>query len=318
MKKFCFIKTSILALWCLVPVFGQIDQDQPELCGDKTRITVVPPGLSAAINRTNATAVLSFGLNHTVDLQGINGEIHEVCPLPSNKLVSFGLYVGYDVNIIDTLRYTVADSFVAYDPVMSPNQRWIASRHFHAPQTEIQISEEYLLYDLNASTSENQHNVTPYTSDVTGWAMYPALPGNAPVDLADIPDSNTHEWRSKSFFWAPDSQSVVFADKVGQNLSLVLVLIRNDKPQAYTHALSSAEICGGSGSGEPDLMLENASIASVSGNVPTVVASFHDSNDPSTCHPRQLTLNSYDFQPAPAEVLEHRKRKESTGVRQDR
>jgi hypothetical protein len=201
---------------------------------------------------------------------------------------------------------------------MSPNQHWIASRYFHAPQSQIQISEEYLLYDLNASASENRHNVTPSTSGTAGWAMYPALPGNAPVDLLDVPDSKTHEWHSKSFFWAPDSQSVVFADKVGQNLSLVLVLIKNDKTQAYTHALFFAEICGGSGSGEPDLMLENASVAPVSGGLPTVVASFRDSNDPSTCRPRQLTLNSLDFQPAPVEVYEHRKLKQSTGVRQDR
>jgi hypothetical protein len=95
MKSSCFIRTSMLALWCLAPVFGQIDQDYPELCGDKTRITAVPPELSVSISKTNSTAVLSCGREHSVELKGSNDEILEVCPLPSNKLVSFGFnHVG--------------------------------------------------------------------------------------------------------------------------------------------------------------------------------------------------------------------------------
>ncbi len=190
-------------------------------------------------NQTNGIATVRFGAGHAIELQDVANDIQAVCPLAPNKVVSFGWNaVGYDVNIIDPQRGAVTDSFVAYDPMMSPNQRWIASRHFYALHSEIQISEEYLLYDLNASASENRHDLTPYTTGDLGWAMYPAFPGNAPIDLADIPDANRHEWRSKSFFWAQDSQAVFFADSVGTRVSLVMVLVSSGRPQAYTYPVS--------------------------------------------------------------------------------
>ncbi len=222
---------------------------------------------------------------------------------------SVGVQLGYDVNIIDPQRGAVTDSFVAYDPMMSPNQRWIASRHFYALHSEIQISEEYLLYDLNASASENRHDLTPYTTGDLGWAMYPAFPGNAPIDLADIPDANRHEWRSKSFFWAQDSQAVFFADSVGTRVSLVMVLVSSGRPQAYTYPVS--DLCAGSlGRGTP-LTLTDVSSSSASGGALSILAMFDDSS--AAC--RQLRLTSKDFKPARVEVYAHRKIKKPTGIR---
>lgn len=209
--------------------------------------------------------------------------------------------MGYQINIIDTERYAVADAFLAYDPPMSPDQRWIASRHFYAPQSEIPISEEYLLYDMNATASQNRRNPSPYTSDAAGWSIYPAFPGDAPVDPLDVPDLNRHGWRSKSFSWGADSQSIVLADRVGKSLSLVLVLIRDTKPQAYTHVVSSAEVCNGSERGEPDSILKSATVSAVSPGRPSVLASFEDSSGDSGCQPRQLKLLLDDFQPARVE-----------------
>jgi len=306
-----------MTLCSLTPAFCQISQDRPELCGDRSRYTAVPLNISATINESNGSAVLSMGPEHAIELQGVNEDILEVCPLASNKMVAFGSTgVGYQVNIIDTLHYAVADSFSASDPAMSPDQHWIAYRQFYPPQSEINISEEYLLYDLNASASANRHNLTPYTIDSIGWAMYPALPGGAPVDRGDIPESKRHEWRSKSFFWGPDSRSVVFADSVGKNLSLVVVLVASDKPQAYTHAVSTVEICDGAASEEPYFTLDNASVTSDSGGGPGVVASFNDSSG-SACQPRQLNLNFGDFKPARVEMYEHRKLKPAVPKRKD-
>lgn len=236
-----------------------------------------------------------------------------MCQLASDKLVSFGSTdVGYQVNIIDTQRYAVADSFYADEPVMSPNRHWIAYRHFNAPQSEVKISEEYLLYDLNASATANRRHLTPYTTDAIGWAMYPALPGNAPTNLADIPESRAHVWRSRSFFWGADSETTVLADSVGPNLSLVLVLVKNGKPRAYTHALTSKEICGEADPNASYLNLESASISSIEGGPLTVVAAFKNANSSSSCEPRQLNLSFDDFRPAKVELYQHRKRKQST------
>ena len=298
MKKPSLTRTFLLAACSVTPVFCQASQDHPELCGDKTRTVALPPGISATMNKSNGTATLRLGPSRTLELHDINTEIEEVCPLASNRLVSFASNsVGYTINIIDLSRGAVLDDFVAYDPLMSPNQRWIASRRFQPPQSEITVSEEYLLYDLNAGPASNRHNVTPYTADAVGWAMYPAFPGAAPADLFDIPDADIHVWRSKSFFWASDSSSVLLADSVGQNLSLVLVVTKNEKPQAYTYSVSAADICAGARPG--DLTLEDASINSVPGGGPNVLARFGSSSD---CQARSLNLTLNDFRPARVEI----------------
>jgi hypothetical protein len=307
MKKPSLTRTFLLAACSVAPVFCQISQDHPELCGDKAKTVAVPPGISATA-KSNVTATLHLSANRSVEIRGVNHEI-QVCLAAANKLVSFGLYVGYDANIVDLVRGAVVDYLVAYDPIISPDHRWIASRRFQPPRSEITVSEEYLLYDLNAGPASNRHNVTPYATDAVGWAMYPAFTGYAPADLRDIPEASTRAWRSKSFFWAPDSQSLAFADSVGQNLSVVLVLIKDDKPQAYTYSVSAADICAGARPG--DLTLEDASINSVPGGVPNVLARFGSS---SGCQTRPLNLTFDDFHPARVEVYEHRKLKKSTPI----
>jgi hypothetical protein len=254
------------------------------------------------------------GQNQTIVLPGLHTELREVCPVGSNRLVSFGFNgVGHQISIIDLLKGSVTDSFPTYDPVMSPNQRWIAHRLFYPPQSEVQLSEEYLLYDLDAAVSQNLH-VDPSRSDARGWAMYPAFPDDVPTERMDVPDANTHQWRSKAFFWGADSQSVVFADNSGKILSLVLVLIENGKPQAYTHAVSGADACAGGGSGEPYLNLESATVSALSGAGPYVVALFQDPSGDFACRPRQLDLALNDFRPATVEFYAPPKKRESRPV----
>jgi len=223
--------------------------------------------------------------------------------------------VGYSITIIDPAHGAEADSFSAYTPVMSPDRHWIAARHFYPPQTEFRISEEYLLYDLNSSAEKNRHGVTPYTSDTAGWAMYPAFPDGAPADLPDMPEANAHDWRSKSFFWASDSRSLVFADRVSQDLSLVLILTTDGKPQAYVRPVSATEICAGVLRGAPYLILGDADVSSGSGGKPVaVLARFEDPGpgNGGTCQPQQLNFGFEEFRLAETEVYEHRKLKEST------
>ena len=311
MKRPPLIRTYVLAACSLIPALCQISQNRPELCGGSGGFVAVPPDLSVIFNKPSGTATFRLGSSHSVALNGVNNEIHQVCPLSSDRLVSFGWnFVGYTLNVIDLRRAVVLDSFLADDPVISPNQHWIASRRLNPPQSEIKISEEYLLYDLSASASENRHSVAPSAIDDLGWAMYPAFPNGAPVDLLDVPEANKHEWRSKSFFWAPDSQSLVFADRVGDNLSLVLVIIKSNKPQAYTHPVSGTEVCSGPGQADSDLMLKDASISSASNGAPSVFATFDDSD--SGCRTRPVTLTFDDFRAAPVESFEHRKLKQST------
>lgn len=270
--QFCIIQLS-------APLFCQILQNHPELCGDKRNPAQAPPGLVATIDRSNSTATLEYGSGATMLLEGANDEIQEVCPLASGKVAVFGYnYVGYEINIVDLAHMQVADSFLAYDPMMSPNRRWLASRHFYPPQSEVLASEEYLLYDLGASAAQNRHNATSYTADAAGWAMCPAFPDYAPADLLDISEAKKHFWRSKSFYWAPDSRSVAFADSVGEQLALILV---------------------------------EALIDTLPGNNLNITVTFEDAGYAPGCQPRRRTLSLADFQPAKVESYEHRNLKKA-------
>ena len=296
------------------PLFCQILQNHAELCGAGRPQFPLPRGLSATINPSNGQATLDHA-ERKIGLHGSNDQIRQVCPLASGKLVIFGFNsVAYQINIVDLKRGELSDSFRAYDPLMSPDQRWIAYRDFFPPQSEVLFSEEYLLYDLEASGSGNRHSVSRATSDVAGWAMYPAFPGNAPFDFADIPEAKRHTWRSQSFFWVPDSRSVVFADSVRDRLSLVFVETRHANPQAYTYPVSAKAVCSQSAGVTQTLTLESASLHSSSTDSFRLEAIFADSGERPSCQPHPLSLKMKDFRPARLEVYPHRKLKTSKRV----
>src|SRR4051812_20198962 len=96
-------------------------------------------------------------------------------------------------------------------------------------------SEQYMLYDLLASAQANRHGSTPYTSDIPGDVIYPAASGGEPTDVADVPDSARHDFRSGSFYWSPDSRYLAFADDVGESLSMVLVSVDSGKIRSFVH-----------------------------------------------------------------------------------
>lgn len=308
MSRVTLISAYILHV-VYAPLFCQILQDHPELCGrGKSRIPV-PAGLTAAINPTNGDATLEYA-GRKIALDGVNDEIWQVCPLPAGKLVIFGFNgVGYEISIVDLKRGEVSDSFLAYDPAMSPNQRWIAYRNFVPPQSEVQFSEEYLLYDLEISASGNRHSVTQATNDIAGWAMYPTFPGNAPFDPADIPDAKQHNWRSESFVWAPDSGSLLFADSVGDRLSLVFIEVSERRLQAYRDIVSAKAVCSEAGGVTRTLTLKGASLRPSLTNSAYVQAIFHDSGEQPRCQPHPLNVNTADFRPARVEVYPHRRLK---------
>jgi hypothetical protein len=131
----------------------------------------------------------------------------------------------------------------------------------------------------------------------------------------DVPVSQTHRFRSNSFYWSGNSQFVTFADSVQDIFSVVLASITPDRITAYVHPISSADIC----SGDPgyfgdtsDLTMKRAEITSAGSS--TVILAIFESAD-RQCTPKQATLGLTDFKFAETEVWEHRKLKPSTPIK---
>ena len=250
-----------------------------------------------------------------IDLPGVQDEIQQVCPIAQERLVVFGYSGGYAVYIMDQKKGAVADSFMGYSPVMSPNQHWVIFREFYAYHTEFVVGEQYLLYDLSGSAASNRHGLTPYTSGIPGRSVYPTTPGSAPVDRRDVPESQGHRFRSTSFYWSRDSGFVAFADSVQGTFSLVLSSVAADKITTYVHPVSSSDVCSGDPpavSDTSDLTLKHAEISSV-GSSPVIVAQFVSGGR--HCTPKEITLGLADSKLAETEVYEPRQRKAATPIK---
>jgi hypothetical protein len=126
------LNTWLLA-WTAFAGYGQIAQSHPELCGIPDGVVVLPRNITAAESGAATILTIKLGLSLKSIRMGAVDEIHQICPIPGGELVSFGFTGGvgaYDIEIIDGSRGSVLDSFWAYSPVMSPDQRWLVYRSF--------------------------------------------------------------------------------------------------------------------------------------------------------------------------------------------
>ena len=132
--------------------------------------------------------------------------------------------------------------------------------------------------------------------------MYPMALNSAPFNLHGLPPDQVHQFHAASFYWAPDSRSVVFADGVQGKLSLVWVRIGpRDQLAAYMHPVSSvAEVCKSAKTSTTTggLTLASATIAG-SSERPQILAEFRSYDG--DCLPKTLVLYNNDFKPAAIE-----------------
>ena len=238
-------------------------------------------------------------LDKTIVFPAIMESVQQVCPIAGDELVVFGVGTPplYNIEIVHLTDGLLLDSFYGYTPVIAPNQHWLARRRFYP--THAGASEEYLIYDLTQDWNHNREpGIGRSDMDLVGKVMYPAVAGNWPFYSDHLPPDQTHRFRSDSFYWAPDSGAVVFADSVEEHLSLVLVSIEDDKFRAYLYRLTDSEACpGGTVMWQP--MLSSAEISLPINGRREIHAAFRVGTSP--CR-ETLTLQSDDFRPAIPEV----------------
>jgi hypothetical protein len=76
--------------------------------------------------------------------------------------------------------------------------------------------------------------------DLVGKVIYPVVRGSEPYYSTNPPPQQAHIFRSDSFYWAPDSQALVFADSVADELSIVFVTIDQNETKAFVRSVSNA------------------------------------------------------------------------------
>jgi hypothetical protein len=293
-------KTWFLGLLVAASATAQIAQDRPELCGQSGAAIPVPAGVTAISDASRYRSELRIeDARKTVVLPGIMESVQQVCPLAGGELIVFGIASPalYNIAIVRLADGSLVDSFLGFEPVLAPNRRWLVRRKFYPAQAV--TSEEYLLYD---TTRDGAYNRSPGIgrddADLVGTVIYPEVRGGEPFYNVNLPRTETHTFRSRSFYWAADSRAVVFADSVQGRLSMVLVSIGQTGTAAYVYPVSDSEACDASPD-SPLIMLLTAEISPLVQGRREIRANFTVGQSP--CR-KTLTLQSSDFKAAIPEV----------------
>ena len=305
------MKTNFFVLFfasCLSTVWSQITQSHPEYCGTPGNLNPPLPAVTATIDSNSGIATLFIGSGALALQDGLVSEVSEICPLSDGRLIVFGEIPRYegiaeDIFIVDPAKNSLVDSFMAYRPVISPNQRWIAYVKF-APYY-VEASTEIMLYDLSKSPAQNRPRSDPvHPNDEktdAGTIVFP--PGHENFDgsnILDSPSDTQMVHAAGKLHWAPDSRAIVFTDMVADNPAIVLVTLDDHGTSAaFRHALTEAEICGRdtpAGNRMRNLKLDRAEFQS-SGVIALDIGTSSDA-----CAPHVLQLWREEFQAAATEL----------------
>ncbi len=299
---------ALISAVCLCPIWGQIAQSHPEYCGIPGGVNPPPPDMSATID-SSGHAVLYLGRGRSTPGIPLRGalpssisEIAEVCPLSDGRLVVFGDFGGTDIYIVDRTKASVVDTFTAYTPRISPDQRWIAYVKMY-PLHGVEATDEYLVYDLAKSPAQNRPdgNVTD-TVDV-GAVIFPPGQKNVGGDNIGVPREQLHG-RGSEFYWAADSRAVLFVDGVPDNPKKIILVTLDEKgtPSALEHQVTVSDLCGREipGVSPGTWTMDRAEVGPDRGGARTIVLDLHSGDG--RCPARVAQLYESDFQPSKTEI----------------
>jgi hypothetical protein len=303
MKPALFV---LLSAVCLRPVWGQIAQTHPEYCGLPGDVNPPPSDISASLD-PQGHATLYIGRGNSArgillmldSLPSLISELTQVCPLSHGRMVVFADYVGTDLYIVDPSKTALVDSFLAYNPVISPDQRWIAYMKFYPRGVE--GAAEYMIYDLTKTPTQNRPDGVGGSIDV-GKVIFPPGHENFPASNTVGPVDQEHLGGTR-LYWAADSRAILFGERARSGPGIVFITLdEKGVPSAFRHPLTPAEICGRDiPSGSPlSWRLDQVEIGPDAAGSRVILLDIGSGD--SRCAPHVLQLHSEDFQTAKTEV----------------
>ena len=308
----------IAAVW---PVWGQIAQSHPEYCGVSGQSNPpLPPDISAIIDPSDGHVVVYIGQGSPATALRMPGysisEIAEVCPLPDGRLVIFADFGGTDVYIVDRIKASLTDSFMAYFPVMSPDQRWIVYRKFYSLHGVTDASDELLMYDLAKTPAQNRRG-GDYGATNPGGLIFPPRETDVPYDNIGVPSDQIHAI-GRPLYWAPDGGNILFTDRVPGHADKIILVTIDDRGTStvFDHEVTTADICGSeiSGLDSNNWRIEGVRFGNDRGNGRSISLDFTSSDLHCRSHDLQLNSAKY-FKLAKAEV--HVQEKPARGMKRE-
>jgi hypothetical protein len=190
-------------------------------------------------------------------------QVNEIRAAHDGKAIVVGMVNGstFEIVILNTISISVADTFFAYSPSISPNGRFIAFVKFYPAHFVDGTDDHCVLYDTFRSASENRL-VNGSLADRTnvGLPVFPRVP-NRDGDNTDVPPLQQHHLMAQKFFWQSDSARYVFAETHATGeWSAVLVSLSTGVPSAAVAILERNQICARLGKNNCDVTLAEAEL----------------------------------------------------------
>jgi hypothetical protein len=240
-------KCSLLIVSVLLPLSAvcQIPQSSPQFCGTGVTAVALPTDIAPVFNEKGATLVLRTG-GPAIHLRLDDWSIDQMCPLPGGRVAAFGFTGnGTTISLLDPARSVLVDEWISYDPVISPDGRWIVYSKYFPRNTEEPASSEYLLYDLTKTPLQNRPSGQDSPTDLgfdVGAAIYPVGWKNESLDNIGAPKEQQHGMGKA--FWTPDSKEILFSDNSVAGRFIVIVSIDdNGATSALVHPVSETQPC---------------------------------------------------------------------------
>lgn len=309
------LRIAVLSVLSILPLFGQIEQLHPELCGKPDQVIAAPSNISIVLDRSLGSGDLYIkgtSLTTKISIPGVIDDVDQVCPLSDGRFVFFGgTYNSSNIIVVDNKTASLVDAFYGFDPLMSGDQRWIVYRKFYPIHTEEPTSEEYLLYDLTKTPAEQRPPGMPRNDDTdVGTPIFPLGATNSLADNIGLAPNQQHRFGSKRFYWAPNSRAILFGDRVQGKFSIVLVRL-DDKGNATTlvHPVPLTEVCARETiAGGPVLLSIDQPVTWANEGTDRSMRVTVSTSE-SACAPKTLELHVEDFRPAEPEIHVSPKRK---------
>jgi hypothetical protein len=172
-------------------------------------------------------------------------QVNEIRGTQRGKAIVIGMVSGsvFETLVINTHPASIADSFLAYAPTVSPDGRFIAFVKFYPAHFVEGTDDHYLLYDVSRSAAENRptnNSLADHTS--VGIPVYPHV-ANQDGDNTGVPEQQRHHMLAQGFFWRSDSGGYAFADDHAGEWNVFMVSMSEGVPSTSKVTVARNELC---------------------------------------------------------------------------
>jgi hypothetical protein len=178
----------------------------------KEKCNECPGGIAFAFTAVEKAS----GKHYQFRMTNSPDQVDEVDVIGKSRAVIFGRIAqnAVLVNLISLPIGSVLDNFMCFWPSLSPDHHFLAYvKYFPGHPGPVDITNEYIVYDLTKTAAENRMSVRKGTAYDVGLPIYPPGATNAANEFVAPDALSAHVMVSDGLFWLDETDTVCFVDR---------------------------------------------------------------------------------------------------------